>query len=71
GADAKLAPVYWKPSQNKTPLTPDFHVRQTEDWIVFPHELDGLTREEVRIKDPVVYDLLSRCEEKIPSPHTP
>jgi len=58
GADARLATVYWKPSQNKTSLKPDFHVRLTEDWIVFPHELDGLTAEEVRIKDPVIFDLL-------------
>jgi hypoxanthine phosphoribosyltransferase len=58
GADARLATVYWKPSQNKTNLKPDFHVRLTEDWIVFPHELDGLTHEEVKIKDPVIFDLL-------------
>ena len=58
GADSRLATVYWKPSQNKTSCKPDFHVRQTEDWIVFPHELDGLTRDEVKIKDPVVYDLV-------------
>ena len=57
-ADVRLATVYWKPSQNKTSLRPDFYVRQTEDWIVFPHELDDLTLEEVRVKDPVVYDLI-------------
>jgi len=56
--DARLATVYWKPSQNKTTLRPDFHVRQTEDWIVFPHELDGLTPDEVKIKDPFIFDLI-------------
>ena len=58
GADARLATVYWKPSQNKTALQPDFYVRQTEDWIVFPHELDGLTRDEVKTKDPLIFDLI-------------
>ena len=58
GADARLATVYWKPGQNKTTLRPDFHVRQTEDWIVFPHELDGLTPDEVEAKDPVVRKLI-------------
>jgi hypoxanthine phosphoribosyltransferase len=57
-ADVRLATVYWKPSQNKTDLRPDFHVRQTEDWIVFPHELDGLTAEEVKTKDSFLYDLI-------------
>jgi len=58
GTDARLATVYWKPGQNKTTLKPDFYVRQTEDWLVFPHELDGLTLEEVKIKDPAVYELV-------------
>jgi len=58
-ADVRLATVYWKPNANATTLSPDFHVRQTDEWIVFPHELDGLTPEEVRIKDPAIYELLS------------
>ena len=60
GVDARLATVYWKPSQNKTALRPDFHVRLTEDWIVFPHELDGLTPDEVKAKDPFIYDLIKQ-----------
>jgi len=57
-ADVRLATVYWKPSQNQTAFKPDFYVRETDDWIVFPHELDGLTPDEVKLKDPVIYDLL-------------
>ena len=57
-ADIRLATVYWKPSQNQTSLKPDYHVRETDEWIVFPHELDGLTSDEVKIKDPVIYELL-------------
>jgi uncharacterized protein len=56
--DFKFATVYWKPGQNKTSLHPDFYVRKTEDWIVFPHEMDGLTRDEIKIKDPELYKLL-------------
>ena len=58
GADVRLATVYWKPNQNQTDIKPDFYVRQTDDWIVFPHEMDGLTPDEVKLKDPVIYDLL-------------
>ena len=57
-AEVRLATVYWKPNQNQTAFKPDFYVRETDDWIVFPHELDGLTPDEVRIKDPVIYELL-------------
>lgn len=56
--DFKFATVYWKPGQNKTTIKPDFYVRKTEDWIVFPHEMDGLTRDEIKLKDPELYALL-------------
>jgi len=59
GAEVRLATVYWKPNQNQTDIRPDFFVRETDAWIVFPHEMDGLTPDEVRVKDPVLYDLLS------------
>ena len=58
GADVRLATVYWKPNQNQTDIKPDFYVRLTDDWIVFPHELDGLTPDEVMLKDPLIYELL-------------
>jgi len=59
GADVRLATVYWKPNRNVTDIKPDYYVRQTEEWIVFPHELDGLTPDEAVLKDPVIRDLLS------------
>jgi hypothetical protein len=58
GVDVRLATVYWKPNQSQTGIKPDFYVNLTDDWIVFPHELDGLSPEEVRLKDPVIYGLL-------------
>jgi uncharacterized protein len=56
--DIRFATLYWKPDQNQTNLKPDFFVRQTDKWIVFPHELDGLTPQEVAKKHPVIYELL-------------
>jgi hypothetical protein len=64
GARVRLATVYWKPNQNKTDLKPDFYVRETDDWIVFPHELDGLTPDEVKLKDPAIYALLDTAKLK-------
>ena len=57
--DTKIACVYWKPSKNVTDGEPDFHVRELEDWIVFPHEIEGLTPEEVAKKDPMLAALLA------------
>ena len=50
--EVRVATVYWKPSRNVTTLQPDFHVHQTEDWLVFPHEICGLTPEEIRAHKP-------------------
>ena len=48
----RVATVYYKPSRNKTDLTPDYFVHETDDWLVFPHELQGLTDEEIREHKP-------------------
>ena len=50
--DVKIATVYFKPSRNRTKLSPDFYVHATEDWLVFPHEICGLSREEIRAHKP-------------------
>jgi uncharacterized protein len=44
----KIATVYYKPARNVTDLKPDFYVHQTDDWLVFPHEINGLTEREIR-----------------------
>ena len=60
GAEMRMACVYWKPQKNITSLTPDYYVKDVGlDWLVFPHEIEGLTQEEIRTKDPVLADLLA------------
>ena len=43
----KIATPYFKPGMNKTTRSPDFYLHETEDWLVFPHELHGLNPEEI------------------------
>ena len=45
-----FASIYYKPSKNQTTLVPKFYVEETDKWIVFPHELLGLTFPEVETK---------------------
>ena len=45
--DTRIATVYYKPRSNRTARRPDYFVHETEHWLVFPHELRGLTREEI------------------------
>jgi hypothetical protein len=45
---AKIATVYYKPARNLTKIEPDFYVNETDDWLVFPHELHGLKMDEIK-----------------------
>ncbi|RMB13057.1 phosphoribosyltransferase [Eilatimonas milleporae] len=44
----KIATVFYKPVRNVTDLKPDYYCHETDDWLVFPHELSGLSKEEIR-----------------------
>lgn len=57
-ADLKFAMVYWKPEASKVNFKPDYYIHQCNQWIVFPHELKGLTREELHEKSPTLLKLL-------------
>ncbi|MEO1221987.1 MAG: phosphoribosyltransferase family protein, partial [Pseudomonadota bacterium] len=58
----KVATVYYKPARNKTDLTPNYFVHETDDWLVFPHELQGLTDEEIRAHKPSASVVLGQKE---------
>lgn len=48
----KVATVYYKPGKRNVDITPDFYVHETEKWLVFPHELQGLSEQEIRKNKP-------------------
>lgn len=54
----RIATVYYKPSRNQSSLKPDYFVRETDNWLVFPHELCGLSREEILKHKPVSPDIV-------------
>ncbi len=49
----RIATAYYKPARNRSSMEPDFYVRSTDDWLVFPHEVQGLTHEEILAHKPV------------------
>jgi uncharacterized protein len=57
--DIRVGTVYFKPSKNRTSRVPDFYVHQTEEWLVFPHELDGLSDAEMLANKPLGAELLA------------
>ena len=57
-AETRLAVIYWKLRASATGLRPDYHMHKTGVWIVFPHELTGLSPAEIRRKDPALRALV-------------
>jgi len=56
----RLATIYFKPKRNQTEVTPDYFIHENDEWIVFPHELDGLSKEEILTNKPdVLKELLA------------
>ncbi len=43
----KTACVWYKPSRNVTQRQPDYYLHSTDQWVVFPHELSGLSPAEI------------------------
>jgi hypoxanthine phosphoribosyltransferase len=46
--DVRIATPWYKPKNNKTDIVPDYYIRESDEWLVFPHELAGLTEQEIR-----------------------
>ena len=58
--DVRVATPWYKPGKNKTDRAPDFYIHETDAWLVFPHELQGLTATEVVEGKPGIADIVSR-----------
>ncbi len=54
----KVATLYQRPAYRKTNFKPDFCLFDTHNWLVFPYEMSGLTRAEIRQHKPYLAELL-------------
>ncbi|MFT5636407.1 MAG: hypoxanthine phosphoribosyltransferase [Cognaticolwellia sp.] len=45
--DVRIACPWYKPKNSKVDLVPDYYVHESTEWLVFPHELSGLTPYEI------------------------
>ena len=60
--DIRVAVPWYKPSRNETDIEPDYFIRETAEWLVFPHELDALTPEELRERRPAIAEIIERAQ---------
>ena len=54
--EIKVAMPWYKPTKNITDIMPDFYLHETDKWLVFPHELKGLSKEEIKSYKPGIAD---------------
>lgn len=58
--DTRFATVFYKPARNKfLPYKPEYYVVETDEWLVFPHELTGLRLNEIEQHRPHAAELLA------------
>ncbi|MBT6583947.1 MAG: hypoxanthine phosphoribosyltransferase, partial [Gammaproteobacteria bacterium] len=60
----KIATPWYKPDRNTTDIVPDFFVHETDQWLVFPHELSGLSDEEIAADKPEIWKTISAMNAK-------
>jgi len=56
--DVRIAVPYYKPSRNQTDIAPDYYLHVTEQWLKFPHSLEGLTPQEIQEHRPELAAIL-------------
>lgn len=57
--DIRVASPFYKPRQNRTNRIPDFYLHETDDWLVLPYELTGLSKREIEENKPWLVPILS------------
>lgn len=45
--DVRIACPWYKPQNNKVNIVPDYYIHESSEWLVFPHELSGLSQSEI------------------------
>lgn len=54
GPEIRTATTWYKPTRNQTVRRPDYFLHTTAAWLVFPHELVGLSEQELCTHKPAI-----------------
>jgi hypothetical protein len=57
--DIRIATVWYRPT-DRTIRPPDYFVHETNDWLILPYELSGLSIKELRAHKPELADIIDR-----------
>ena len=65
--DVRIATLWYRPDEHAVAGPPDFFLTQTEDWLVLPYELSGLSLSEIYENKPFLKDIIEGIREQLPS----
>ena len=57
--DIRVAVPWYKPTRNQTDRIPEYYLHETEQWIKFPHSLEGLSDDEIKKFRPEIWKVLN------------
>jgi hypoxanthine phosphoribosyltransferase len=60
--DVRVAVPWYKPGQNRTERVPDYFLHETDDWLVLPYEITGLSDAEIAEHKPWLLPILKSCQ---------
>ena len=60
--EIRIATPWFKPGNNKTDRTPDYYLHETDQWLVFPHELKDLAEDEVSANKPSAWKTIENLK---------
>lgn len=59
----RVATPWYKPGNNATSRVPDFYLHETDSWLVFPHEINGLIEQEIQSSKPWLHQIMQQVEQ--------
>jgi hypoxanthine phosphoribosyltransferase len=59
--EVRLAMPFFKPARKQTDRVPDYYLHETDNWLVLPYELTGLSEEEISLNKPWMLPILDGC----------
>ncbi len=59
--DIRVAVPYYKPARKQANKAPDYYLHETEQWLKYPHSLEGLSVDEVATHRPELYAIIKEC----------
>lgn len=65
--DVRVAVLWYKPANNRAGRLPDYYLHETDQWLVLPYELNGLSLDEIYQDKKGVKDIFAELEEFLPA----